>query len=115
MARWNVEHYPGRWRALGEIVGVKPRTAKEYISGKRRLIRKRRERLLAYLEADLQERLEVIRLLRLPDPEDERITERYRQGMAKALKAQKLKRVKAQQERRQAEIRDRDLGQDSGL
>lgn len=99
IAKWHVDYYPGRWRALAEIVGVKKSTAKDYLAGRLRLTQIRRERLVAYLEADLQERLEVIRLLKLPDLTDDRMSEKRRQGLAKAHQASRLKRVKAKQER----------------
>lgn len=100
IAKWHVNYYPGRWRAMCEVVGVKKGTAKEYISGRRRLPRFRRARLASFLEADLAERLEVIRLLKLPDPADDRMAENMRQGLAKMRQAGKVKRLRAIEERR---------------
>jgi hypothetical protein len=53
----------------------------------------RRERLAAYLRADLAERLEVIRLLELPDERDEQVARARRQGLAKAQEGARAKRV----------------------
>jgi hypothetical protein len=53
----------------------------------------RRERLAAYLEADLAERLEVIRLLKMPDERDEEVARGRRQSLAKAQAASRARRV----------------------
>jgi hypothetical protein len=53
----------------------------------------RRERLVAYLRADLAERLEVIRLLELPDERDEEVARGRRQGLAKAQAENRARRV----------------------
>jgi hypothetical protein len=74
-------------------VDVAQGTAKAYISGRRRLTAVRRERLAAYLRADLAERLEVIRLLELPDERDEEVARGRRQGLAKAREGARAKRV----------------------
>lgn len=93
VAAWDVYEYPGKWRALAEIVGVGRWTAKSYIAGRRRMPLARRERLVAYLRADLAERLEVIRLLELPDERDEEVARGRRQGLAKAQAENRARRV----------------------
>jgi transcriptional regulator with XRE-family HTH domain len=90
---WPVWSYPGPFRALAQLVGVTNRTAAAYIAGRRRMPLARRERLAAYLRADLAERLEVIRLLELPDERDEKVARDRRQGLAKAQAANREKRV----------------------
>jgi hypothetical protein len=59
----------------------------------------RRERLAAYLRADLAERLEVIRLLEQPDERDEEVARGRRQSLAKAQaesRARRIARVRSQ-------------------
>jgi hypothetical protein len=96
---WPVWGYPGSYRALAELTGVRVTTARKYINGWARMPLARRERLAAYLEADLAERLEVIRLLKLPDERDEKAARGRQQALAKAQAASRAKRV--------ARVRDR--------
>jgi hypothetical protein len=90
---WPVYQYPGRIQALSELLGVSQRMAKHYVVGHNRLTLPRRERLLSYLEADLAERLEVIRLLKMPDERDEEVARGRRQSLAKAQAESRKRRV----------------------
>jgi transcriptional regulator with XRE-family HTH domain len=90
---WMVWNYPGSFRALAQLCGVTRRTAAAYIRGERRMPLARRERLAAYLRADLAERLEVIRLLELPDERDEQVARDRQQSLAKAQAGLRAKRV----------------------
>lgn len=75
-------------------MGVSRHTAAKYINGQARMPLRRRERLASYLEADLAERLEVIRLLKLPDERDEKVARDRRQSLAKAQAASRERRVR---------------------
>jgi predicted transcriptional regulator len=89
--------YPGKWRVFGAILGVSRWTAKAYLSGARRFTAERARKMLAFLEAEMVERVEVMRLLReeANKPEPPR-----RKGNAEALrKYEREKRIKRIKER----------------
>jgi hypothetical protein len=95
--RWNADLCPGKRRALGQIIGVTPETARVILSGRRNLTPDHARRLLAWLEAEMVQRLEVMRELRVevhkpPPPR--------RKGNVEALR-------KYEKDRRLAKIKSR--------
>jgi plasmid maintenance system antidote protein VapI len=95
IAPWPVWQYPGKWRALSQLLGVSDRTARAYISGERRLPEARAARLAAYLRRDLEERREVVRLLEQVSDEAQRVKRAESLRKAKAvLRERRLRRLR---------------------
>ena len=64
IAPWNVWHYPGKRRALAQIIGVGISSARIYLRGQAQLPSRHAEALACYLERSADEQTRVARLLR---------------------------------------------------
>jgi hypothetical protein len=64
VAPWSVHQYPGKRRALAELIGVKISMARTYLKGEAELPAYHAERLAGLLERRAAEQVEVARRLR---------------------------------------------------
>jgi len=67
-APWSVQQYPGKRRALAQLIGVKISTARTYLRGEAQLPWYHAERLAAYHEHCAERHAEIARLLQAYAP-----------------------------------------------